>query len=144
MENNQFIVDSIQKSFDKQFPNAWSIIRVQKLIGEVITVTFGLVDKSELTSGILENDPVFHSFIIHIEGDDKYEAAVNSSGISINPPEGSYYAMERVKTKFRKTKGDSKRIVKTFDTFFKRLKVLVKANEANIYQRQNYSDKYFK
>jgi len=138
------IEQAIQNSFNEYFPNAWSFINVRNSFGkEHISINFGLVDKSELTSRILENDPVFHTFVIHNEGAGKYEAVNVQSGIKINPV-NPMYAMDRVKTKFRKTTGDSKRIIRTFDTFFKRLKVLVNEHESNIYQRKGYSDKYLK
>ena len=141
---NKLVAD-IEKEFKSQFPNAWFFGSVRAGLGlPHVSIDFGFVNKSELTSNILDNDPVHHSFMFHDEGSGKFNAVRLRGGISINPPEGSYLAMDTVKTKFRKTTGDDKRILKTFKTFFKRLKVLVKDNEQNIYQRKKYSDKYFR
>lgn len=139
------IRDAAEKAFKKEFPNGWISSNIGRLIDSYsLVIDLGVVsDHSQLTSRIVRNDPVYHKFMITDEG--KHFEARNLIGdISINPPEGSYLAMGRVKTKFRKTKGDADKIIKTFDVFFGRLKKLVKDNEANIYGRKEYSDKYFK
>lgn len=139
------VIENIKSSFNKHFPLGWMIIGKGRGIGsDTISISMGLVDSSELQSNILMNDPVFHSFLIFVEGEDKYEATYNQGRISINPEPGTHYAMGSVKTKFRKAKGDLAKMTRTYDTFFKRLKVLVSENESNIYHRSNYSDKYFK
>ena len=143
--SNEQMMDGISKAFSKYFPHGWKIVRQGNgLSADSIHVYIGLVgDTTELPSGIRENDPMFHSWILF--PDKKGWSAESSQGsLAINPPEGSYLAMGSVKTKWRKTKGDNNKMVKTFDTFFKRLKALVKENESNIYGRNKLKDKYFK
>lgn len=139
------VIENIKSSFNKHFPNGWMNIGKGRGIGsDTIHISFGLVDVSELSSRISQNDPVFHSFIIFVEGEDLYEAQYTTGSIKINPEVGTHYAMGSVKTKFRKSKGDSDKMTRTFDTFFKRLNVLVIEHESNIYQRNTYSNKWFK
>jgi len=139
------MMKDIEKSFKKQFPKGWSIIHQGGGISkDTISIVIGLIgNKSDLPNGILENDPMFHSWLLfqHPKG---YTAEILQAGISINPPEDSYLAMGRIKTKWRKTTGDEAKMVKTLDAFFKKLKKLVKDNEDNIFGRSKYNDKYFK
>ena len=142
--NNKELRDAIKQEFNNTFPNGWIKANTgTSLGGKQITIRFGLVgDMSQLTSKILENDPVHHLFLI-FANTDKLESNCLQSGISINPPKNSYLAMSRVKTKYRRTTGDHARILKSFKTFLPRLKQLVIDNEANIYQRDKYNDKFF-
>ena len=134
----------IKSSFEKHFPNGFIVSRVEKSLGDsIINVVFGLIsDESDLESNIRQNDPLFHRIMINIEGD-TYEAKSSQSGLSIEPEKGSFRAMSNVKTPFRKTKGDSKKIMKAFDRFFPRVSKIVKDNEENVYRRSTYDDKYF-
>lgn len=135
------MIKEIEKEFKSQFPNGWIRFGKTCLGGNEDTFRFGLVDPNELTSKILMNDPVYHSFIIF--NDSKGFSAEGGGCISVNPVE-KFYAMSSVKTKWRKTRGNEERVLKAFKTFFGRLRVLVDENESNIYQRDKYSDKWFK
>ncbi|KFZ25651.1 MAG: hypothetical protein KQ78_02144 [Candidatus Izimaplasma bacterium HR2] len=141
-ENNEKeIMDGIKNVFEKHFSNGWFNLR--KISSDSIGFSFGIIgDKKELSSGILDNDPVHHKFMIRKE-EMGWEVKNLFGSIAINPKE-KYMAMSSVKTKFRKTKGDTKKIISTFDKWFVKLKSLIKDNEENIYQRSNYSDKFFK
>ena len=142
--NNEILRDKIAYEFKTTFPHGWIKASTgSSLGGKQITIRFGLVgDMAQLTSKILENDPVHHLFLI-FANTDKLESNCLQSGISINPPKNSYLAMGRVKTKYRRTTGDHARVLKSFNTFLVRLKQLVIDNEADIYQRGNYDDKFF-
>ena len=139
--NDEEIIDGIKMVFNKYFPNGW--INIIKMFTDDIGFSFGIIgDKKELSSGILDNDPVHHKFLIsHIP--DGWEMIKVMGYISINP-EDQFMAMSLVKTKFRKTKGNTKKIISTFDKFLKNLKIMIKDNEENIFQRSKYSDKFFK
>jgi len=142
--NNKELHDKIKHEFKTVFPNGWMASHVgHGLNGKNIYIQFGLVDREQLSSKILNNDPVHHKFLIFADTD-KLESNCLQSGISINPEAGSYMAMGTVKTKYRKTTGNHNRILKSFKTFFPRVKQLVTENEANIYQREKYDDKFFK
>jgi hypothetical protein len=144
IESDEDLIKSIESNFKKHFPNGWIITGINKGLGGYLGINMGIIgNRSELPSKILDNDPVHHKFIIHKEKGG-YSAEVLVGGISINPPKDSYLAMGNVKTKWRKTKGDTTKINKAFDTFFKRLKALVKEHESDIYHRDMYSNKYFK
>lgn len=139
------LADRIADSFRGVFPNGWIKSNVPKSgISEGdIAISFGLIsDKSELSSGIADNDPMHHKFMVHNEGG-HYEAVKLSGGLDVNPEKGSYMAMDKMKTPWRKTKGDGDKILKAFETFFGRLMKMVKDNEENIHKRENYSDQYF-
>lgn len=139
--NDKEIIEGIKIVFNKYFPNGW--IFQQKISSDTISFSFGIIgDKKELSSGILDNDPVHHKFIIRKEKMG-WEVENLIGSIAINPTEQSS-AISSVKTKFRKTKGNTKKIINTFDRWFGKLKSLIKDNEENIYQRSKYSDKYFK
>lgn len=137
--------NAIQKNFRKQFPKGWIIVRAGAGISkDTVSVTLGLIgDKKELTSGILENDPMFHSWLL-FKDPKGWSAEITQGRLSVNPPEGTHYAMGSVKTKWRKTAGDENKMINTFATFFQKLKKIVKDNEDEIYQRSKYSDKFFK
>lgn len=129
----------------KYFPNSYAASNFSKSMSLwSITFQFGLIgDKSDVPNGIRRNDPVDHLFNIYVT-ESGYEVSALIGGLATNPEEGSYLAIRNVKTPFRKTKGDVKKIEKTFDTFFKRLKKLVDDNKDNIYGVDKIKDKYFK
>ena len=64
--------------------------------------------------------------------------------LHVNPPEGSRDAGASIKTPWRKTKGDAKKIAKAFETFASRTKKLVQDNEADIAGRSEIDDKFIK
>lgn len=139
------LMDDIRSSFKKYFPHGY--INIGKGAGiskGTIHLAIGLIDDvNKLSSGIRENDPMIHKFIIFPEANG-FSAELSYGNLSVNPPEGSYLAMGRVKTNWRKTRGDAKKIAKAYDTFFGRLKKIVKDNEADVYHRDMYDDKYFR
>ena len=141
----KLLQENIKNSLLSNFPNSNIYVEsVRQGLGGsyLFAVQFGLIgDTKELTSGIAMNDPVDHKWLVWVNGDN-YEVESLRSGISINPIE-KFYAMSTVKTKFRKTKGDANKITKAFVRFSDRLVDLIKENEAEIYQRDKYSDKYF-
>lgn len=139
------IAEGISTAFDKYFPNGWSRIGVNRIIGDdLVSVTFGLVsDKSEQSSGLFDNDPMLHKFLVRQKGDGTYVSEKLLGYISTNPEAGSYMAMSSVKTPYRKTTGNPEKIIKSFDVFFGRLKTLLNEHESNIYGRERYSDKWF-
>lgn len=127
------IADLIEKSYRKYFPKGLFYSRKQSLGGSGFTFTLGLIgDKKDVPNGIEHNDPMRHVFMVNLKGDD-FEVTSNHGSLSTNPPKGSHMAMHNVKTKFRKVKGDEKKIVVGMDRFFSRLKSLVKDNKDNIY-----------
>ncbi len=79
-------------------------------------------------------------FSLHNNGDGTYTLEKKSSTIDVNPEEGSYMAMGRIKIPYRKTTGDAKKVLAAFERFLKKAKKLLQDNDANIYERENYSN----
>jgi hypothetical protein len=129
----------------KYFPNGFAATSFSTSFNiPAITFQFGMIsDKADVSNGIRLNDPADHMFMISL-ANDGFEAKMLRGSISTNPEKGSHMAMGRIKSPFRKTKGDSKKMLKTFDTFFQRLKKLIADNKDNIYRSDKIKDKYFK
>jgi len=72
------------------------------------------------------------------------EFSVLSSGISINPPTGSYLAMGKVKTKLTNVKkgGTLEKFDKKLKVWFPKLRKLFDDNKDNIYQVDKIEPKY--
>lgn len=141
------IVSDIRSAAEKAFPNGYVDVHIHKngISKGNIVVHFGIIgDKNHLPGGYRDNDPVNHKFLIFDEGNGKWEANKLTGDISTVPPEGSHLAMGGIKTPWRKVKGDKRRVIKAFETFFSRTKKMVKDNEAMIYKRDQYPDKYFR
>ena len=70
-------IQYLQTELDKLFPNNWKNIRVRKILGEWISVTIiGVTDpKTECANGIIENDPLFMSFMFSEEKDGSWSVA---------------------------------------------------------------------
>lgn len=58
----------------------------------------------------------------------------NGNRIDLNPPQGSYLAMTGLKIPFRKNKSDVKSLLKNFENYLTRIKVLLIENYDNLYQ----------
>jgi hypothetical protein len=136
------LLDNIEASFKRDFPDAWFKGSVQNLLGDPsICIKFGLVPVDHKINHIAMNDPVYHSFLISPKGSDCFVSENYQGRISVNPKK-SYLAMSSIKTPYRKTTGERARVLKSFVTFFSRLKTLVQEHESDIYQRAKYEDKY--
>jgi|GEM_PF-1998746 len=123
----------IEKSYRKYFPKGMFYSKKLALGGSGFSFTIGLIgDKKDLPNGIEHNDPMRHVFMVNSR-DGVFEVTSPSGNLSVNPPEKSFMAMGSVKTKFRKLKGDEKKIVAGMDRFFSKLKNTVKDNKDNIY-----------
>lgn len=144
---------SIENSFYKQFPNG--IIKAVEdkrrldpnKENRLFAISLGLIsDINDVSSKIRKNDPMHTLIFIYLEGGE-YKAKLVNGSLSLNPDLdliGSYMAMSSAKLPFRafKTKDQSK-VLSTMDTFFSKLKDLVKANQDNFYRSQDIPKKYF-
>lgn len=136
-----------KEDFKRVFPNGYIQAYISKGIGpDSITIRFGLIEnEKELTSNIRENDPLYTIVSIYpkITLEDSYsEITTLQSGLKINPTE-KYFAMGRVKTAIRKSKGDLDKLSKTLNEYFKKVAKIVQENKENIYQFSKYDSKYF-
>ena len=135
--SNQEIINNIESSFKKHFPNGY--INIYNRDQEKVDIQFyiGLIgNKNDINNGIRENDPMHHLFVIR-QKEDKLIADMLFGGLSCKPT-NPLYAMDNVKTKFRKTTGDSNKICTTYDKWFKKLKELVIEQGSNIYKAEVY------
>ena len=143
------LIEDFGIKFKKVFPNGFYRGSVQNRFGEpFISLSLGLIDNlTDVSSKIRDNDPMFHSIIIHSNNKDGFSSDTNElvplrGGIYVNPDEGSYLVMKNVKTKLRKAKGSidkiSKHLIKWVDT----LKDIVEENKENIYGADKIDKKY--
>jgi hypothetical protein len=144
VETYNAIAEKIESILKARFPNGHVRAKYSNMLStDHITVSFGLIgDIEDVSSKIRHNDPLHHSFMITVRGDDKYEARNSIAGLMVKPSEGSYLAMDSVKTPFRKTTGDEKRIIKAFERFADRTVKIVKDNVENIYNVEKIPTKY--
>ena len=143
------LIEDFGIKFKKAFPNGFYRGSVQNRFGEpFISLSLGLIDNlKDVSSTIRDNDPMFHSIIIHSNNKDGFSLDTNElvplrGGIYVNPDEGSYLVMQNVKTKLRKAKGSidkiSKHLIKWVDT----LKDIFEENKENIYGVDKIDKKY--
>lgn len=130
-------IGGIQSSIKNLFPNSAVKVSGGSGIGSdsiFITFTIGK-DKSEWSNGISQNDPMYHSIIIHgIVGPDgnindgKFQTDAGIARLSVKPEEGSYMAFDNIKTGWRKFSLPADKIPARLDKYFKNLKKLAKDN----------------
>lgn len=114
-----------------------------------VTFTLGKDDK-DFANRIEFNDPARTIFAIsrgfdtegNITSDKLVLERTHGTGFAVNPAEGSYYAMDRHKVGFRKTTGDSKKMVDAIKKYFEKLKKELKANKDNVYGLDLIKDKF--
>lgn len=138
------LLESIEALHKKSFPKGWFKGRVSKGLGggHTISFSFGIVPENEVPNKITDNDPGIHQFVIHIK-DDEYEAKFLRGGVYTVPEEGVNLAMQKIKTKFRKSKGSYDKVLKAFTTFFPKMKKIVDDNKDIIYGADRYSKGVF-
>lgn len=132
--SNEFI-----KVFQKHFRKSYigSKFTTNLSSGIMIRITLG-ENKSEYNNGIVQNDPMFTHFSVYpvnrsaVDKDGIYSGDLvmerfQGAGlrvISSNP----MFAYETVKVQFRKTTGDTKKLLKAFENHIIKLKEAVKNN----------------
>lgn len=143
MRTTDEMLKDIETSFKSLFPNGWITTRSNwGMYKDACIIHCGLISNiNDQSSRIIDNDPMYHSFILHSDSKG-FSSEVLRAGISVNPKE-KYLAMSTVKTKWRKYRGDADKTYAAFDKFFKRLRVLLDENADDIYGRSRYPDKYF-
>lgn len=144
--DNAELIAGIETAFNKNFPNSRILAQTKKSVGRsyVAVEVFLMSTQAEQASNIWRNDPMHAAWNIFGNPEAYETERLMGGGIYLKPEEGSNLVMQQGKVPFRKTKGDTAKIVKAFDVHFKRLKDFVKENEANIYRRDKIADKYFK
>jgi hypothetical protein len=127
-ELSQDIKDEILKVFPKSFVKS----KFTDNLGKSITVWFALgKDKSEFSNAIIDNDPCYTIVHIWFNKDNSMTIENSSMGFSVRtkPPEGSFYAFDKVKVGWRKSKvkeGDTKKVLSVFKKNFTKMKDALK------------------
>ena len=143
-ENIEKFMKEVELNFKKHFPNGLIKIRHSTNLSEAIICKFGMIGEvKDNVNGYYENDKMQHSFIMHKRADDTWQFKASSSKIYIKPQEGSYNAMDSIKTKM----GNNSKI--TLDKasikmskFFKKLSSLMQENIDIVYGVEDIKDKY--
>lgn len=144
--NQEQFESQLETAFKEQFPNGVFSIKLDKGFGSAhFVIRFTMLSKEDWPNKIWQNDPINTIIFVETPSDDMFEAVLVSGGrLSVNPPAGSFMAMDLIKIPFRKTKGSPEKIVKYLADYFKKIKQTVIDNQDNIYGRKNIPDSYFK
>ena len=120
--------EEIRTAYAKRFPNSLCEVYIFKCLGRSLCITCRFVEnEKEVPFGIMGNDMFCASMSINLpdnfgDDDDLPENMVlewQSSCIKAKP-EG-WLAYDAEKVSYRKTTGDSKKIIKALDKYFQRL-----------------------
>ncbi len=134
----------LESVIKKVFPKSFVRVTASTNLGASIGLVFALGGgKNEWSNGIIENDVLFHRFMIgwnsFTEGHfikDKIVAELSTGGsLKIDPAEGSYYAFDRVKIGWRKKTAPPDKMIKSMGDYFKKVKKVLVDNKDKIPQR---------
>ena len=142
VQTAQDFFDSLEKMFKKEFPNGFFRAQVANRFGSIsMSIRFGL---GHFPNNIEENDPMLHRIMIHCNVSEGLADASNmemSSGgrLYIKPEEGSYLAMQPVKTKLTDVKkgGTLAKFEKKMKSWFPKLRKIFEENKENIHGVEN-------
>ena len=135
---------NLESAIKKIFPKSYVYAKASTNLGSSIHLTFTLgKDKSQWTNGIIQNDALFHSWMIGFnsftEGHfikDKIEADLSvGGGLKVEPEEGSHMAFGRVKIGWRKKTAPPDKIIVHFSNYFKKVKKVLMDNKDKLPKR---------
>jgi hypothetical protein len=129
---------NLEDMFKKEFPNGFFRAQVSNSFGSIsMAIRFGL---GHFPNNIEENDPMLHRIMIHCNVKEGLAEAENmelspNGRLYIKPEEGSYLAMQPVKTKLTAVKkgGNIPKFEKKMKTWFPRLRKVFEENKEDIY-----------
>lgn len=139
-------IKSVENNFYKHFPNG--IIKLTHKLGlgntYHISATFGMIGNiKDNNGGYHDNDNMRHAFIMFQSAEDVWSFKTSLGAIYLNPSEGSYNAMDSIRTKMgNNTKITLAKADKKLEKFFKKLVGLMKDNVDNIYGVDKIDKKY--
>lgn len=120
--------EEVKKAYAARFPQSACEVKIFKCLGRSLYIDCYLAgDKSEFLYGYAANDMFAVGMSINLpddfgDDDDLPEKLVlewNNSDIKAKPE--SWLAYDAEKVSYRKTTGDSKKIIKALDKYFQRL-----------------------
>lgn len=135
---------NLESAIKKVFPKSHVAARASTNLGSSIHLQFALgKDKSEWQNGIIQNDPLFHSWMIgwnaFADGKftkDKIVAELSTGGtLKTNPEPGTHYALGSKKIGWRKKTATPEKMIKGMQDYFKKVKKVAKENKDNMTQR---------
>lgn len=141
MSVSEFI-KNLENAVKKIFPKSFVKINASTNLGSSIHMVFALgKDRSEWINGIIENDPLFHRFMIgwnSFQEDtfikDKIVAELSVGGnLKILPDEGSHLAQGRIKIGWRKKTAPPDKIIQHFTNYFKKVKKTLIDNKDKLF-----------
>lgn len=142
ISNVHDFVSKLEAAIRKVFPKSYVEVRASSNLGKSIGVRFALgKDKSEWVNGIIQNDPLFSSWMVgwqsfDDEGNwtkDKIEAELSTGGtLKIIPEPGSHMAFSSAKIGWRKKTAPPDKIIQHFANYFKKAKKVLKDNKDKI------------
>ena len=126
----------LEKMIKGYFPKSFVKVSYSTNLGDSINITFAIGTGNEWPNKIIHNDPVHTSMIIFMQKQGEIEdfmtqkmrAESSISGITVKPPEGSFYAYGTVKNALRKKTATPDAVFKHLDNYFKKTKQLVEDN----------------
>ena len=130
-------MSALESAIKKVFPKSFVHTRASTNLGSSIALQFALgKDKSQWTNGIIQNDPLFHSWMIgwnsFTEGKfvkDKIEAELSVGGtLKVEPDPGSFMAFGSVKIGWRKKTAPPDKLIPYFTNYFKKVKKVLMDN----------------
>lgn len=139
--------EEVKKAYAKRFPNSLCDVYIFKCLGRSIYIDCRLAkDNTEVANGIMGNDMFCASMCINLpdkfdDDDDLPENLVmewRSSFIKAKPE--SWLAYDAESIKYRKVRGDGKKIVKACDKYFQRLRDTVDKLIAEDRIHPNYAE----
>jgi hypothetical protein len=141
-------LQKLKDSVEQIFPNAKFSAEVYQGFGSpTLSTSFYLISEREDQShNIVDNDPVVTKFIAHLPKvhptkDIKFKLELLRGGLYLEPSEGSYLAMERLKIPFRKSTGTIDKQIDKLVKYFKVVGKTILENKDSIYKK-DIKDKY--
>ena len=135
-------ITQIEKDFLSVFPNGKINVRIYNGIGDPCLAINALLigNKDDQSNGIIDNDPLNIKFIGFLSKkfpnkNDKFVFEKIMGGLSIQPEEGSYMAMGRVKLPFRKSTNTMTKQVAKLKKFWVTVGQAVLDNKDNLHKK---------
>ena len=140
------MIEEMRKIYAKEMPNSRLRISFRNLFEGNITIRMQVGnDKKEWPNGIEDNDIAIADFMVNgfdkegnVSGQLEFINTRSGFGFYIKP-ESPYLAYSRHKIRFRKAKGDSKKILAAFKKTVQKLKSELKANVDKIPDSHAYA-----
>ncbi len=148
-EDVDAFLEEVERLYHRYFPRSRIDAVAPRILGRysIFIRCYLAGDGKEVPYGIWDNDMFNVRFHIDLTDDRQfYDPIVLESRVSFIwiKPESQYLAFSRAKVPFRKTKGDTRKILQALDKYFARLKdTLIRVDDEDLVpeNRQDLVDK---